>query len=105
MPQKYLSFFSSENKCDFQPSLFYFLGALPYQRHRTNVSHRQVKKYNISFSFLIFFLFFVTCVFERFLGYEFSTYGWDVLTLNNMNPEDRADPMNVVFPKVLIMES
>jgi hypothetical protein len=36
----------------------------------------------------------------RFLGYEFSTYGWDVLTLNNMNPEDRADPMNVVFPKV-----
>jgi hypothetical protein len=37
----------------------------------------------------------------RFLGYEFSTYGWDVLTLNNMNPEDRADPMNVVFPKVI----
>lgn len=37
---------------------------------------------------------------DRFLGYEFSTYGWDVLTLNNMNPEDRADPMNVVFPKV-----
>ena len=39
-------------------------------------------------------------MFGRFLGYEFSTYGWDVLTLNNMNPEDRADPMNVVFPKV-----
>jgi hypothetical protein len=39
-------------------------------------------------------------LFGRFLGYEFSTYGWDVLTLNNMNPEDRADPMNVVFPKV-----
>jgi len=37
---------------------------------------------------------------DRFLGYSFSTYGWDVFTLNNMNPEDRPDPMNVVFPKV-----
>jgi len=36
----------------------------------------------------------------RFLGYSFTTYGWDVFTLNNMNPEDRPDPMNVVFPKV-----
>lgn len=37
---------------------------------------------------------------DRFLGYSFTTYGWDVFTLNNMNPEDRPDPMNVVFPKV-----
>lgn len=37
---------------------------------------------------------------DRFLGYQFTTYGWDVFTLNNMNPEDRPDPMNVVFPKV-----
>jgi len=37
---------------------------------------------------------------DRFLGYQFTTYGWDVFSLNNLNPEDRADPMNIVFPKV-----
>jgi len=37
---------------------------------------------------------------DRFLGYTFTTYGWDVVTLNNMDPEERADPMNIVFPKV-----
>ena len=35
-----------------------------------------------------------------FLGYQFTTYGWDVLTVTAQNPEDRADPMNIVFPKV-----
>merc|ERR1712026_471780 len=37
---------------------------------------------------------------DRFLGYEFTTYGWDVLSVTAGNPEDRADPMNVVFPKM-----
>jgi len=37
---------------------------------------------------------------DMFLGYEFSTYGWDVLSVTAGNPEDRADPMNMVFPKV-----
>jgi len=37
---------------------------------------------------------------DYFLGYEFSTYGWDVLSVAAGNPEERADPMNVVFPKV-----
>lgn len=37
---------------------------------------------------------------DFFLGYEFSTYGWDVLSVTAGNPEDRADPMNMVFPKV-----
>merc|ERR1719357_464816 len=36
----------------------------------------------------------------RFLGYQFTTYGWDVLSVTAGNPEDRSDPMNVVFPKV-----
>ena len=36
----------------------------------------------------------------RFLGYQFTTYGWDVLTVTSQSPEDRADPMNMVFPKV-----
>jgi len=37
---------------------------------------------------------------NRFLGYQFSTYGFDVLSVTTGNPEDRTDPMNVVFPKV-----
>ena len=36
----------------------------------------------------------------RFLGYQFTTYGWDVLTVTSQSLEDRADPMNMVFPKV-----
>jgi len=37
---------------------------------------------------------------DRFLGYQFSTYGFDVLTVTAGNPEGRTDPMNVVFPKM-----
>jgi len=37
---------------------------------------------------------------DRFLGYQFTTYGWDVLSVTAGNPEERADPMNIVFPKV-----
>jgi len=37
---------------------------------------------------------------DKFLGNEFTTYGWDVLSVTAGNPEDRADPMNIVFPKV-----
>jgi len=37
---------------------------------------------------------------DRFLGYQFTTYGFDVLSVTVGNPEDRSDPMNVVFPKM-----
>lgn len=37
---------------------------------------------------------------DMFLGYEFSTYGLDVLNYSEMEPEDRQDPMHTVFPKV-----
>merc|ERR1712241_387248 len=37
---------------------------------------------------------------DRFLGYQFTSYGWDVLSVTAGNPEDRADPMSIVFPKV-----
>merc|ERR1719499_2529089 len=37
---------------------------------------------------------------DRFLGYTFMTYGSDVHLVTAQNPEDRADPMNIVFPKV-----
>lgn len=37
---------------------------------------------------------------DYFLEGEFSTYGSDVLRFTEMEPEDRADPMARVFPKV-----
>lgn len=37
---------------------------------------------------------------DYFLDGEFSTYGSDVLRFTEMEPEDRADPMARVFPKV-----
>jgi len=37
---------------------------------------------------------------DRFLGYQFTTYGTEVIKMTTMDPEVRADPMNVVFPKV-----
>jgi len=37
---------------------------------------------------------------DRFLGYQFTTYGLDVIKMTTMEPENRTDPMNVVFPKV-----
>ena len=48
---------------------------------------------------------FVTIVFniafiDLFLGGMFSTYGNMVWEISNMDPEDRRDPMNLVFPKV-----
>lgn len=37
---------------------------------------------------------------DYFLGGEFSTYGSDVLSFTEMEPEERGDPMSKVFPKV-----
>merc|ERR1712179_864536 len=37
---------------------------------------------------------------DKFLGYTFMTYGSDVFAMTFGDPEDRADPMNMVFPKV-----
>merc|ERR1712038_2080096 len=37
---------------------------------------------------------------DRFLGYQFTTYGLDVVKMTTMDPEGRSDPMNMVFPKV-----
>ena len=37
---------------------------------------------------------------DFFLGGEFSTYGMDVLTMLNMEQDERSDPMARVFPKV-----
>jgi len=37
---------------------------------------------------------------DKFLGYEFSTYGLSVIGYTETDPQDRPDPMAVVFPKV-----
>jgi hypothetical protein len=37
---------------------------------------------------------------DFFVGGEFLTYGLDVINYSEMEPEDRADPMHVVFPKL-----
>jgi len=37
---------------------------------------------------------------DRFLGYQFTTYGFDVVSGTVGNSEGTADPMNVVFPKM-----
>lgn len=37
---------------------------------------------------------------DMFLGYEFTTYGLDVVAFSEAEPEDRSDPMHRVFPKV-----
>ena len=37
---------------------------------------------------------------DKFLGYEFSTYGLEVLNYTEMESELRRDPLHVVFPKV-----
>lgn len=37
---------------------------------------------------------------DIFLGGMFSTYGTMVMEMSNMDPEERTDPMSLVFPKV-----
>ena len=37
---------------------------------------------------------------DVFLGYQFTTYGTDVLRVSELPIEDRVDPMAKVFPKV-----
>jgi len=37
---------------------------------------------------------------DRFLGNQFTTFGWDVVSVASMDPDQRYDPMDAVFPKV-----
>ena len=37
---------------------------------------------------------------DMFLGHQFTTYGLEVISMTTADPGTRADPMNVVFPKV-----
>ena len=40
------------------------------------------------------------CFINVFLGYEFTTFGMDVVRFLNEDPENRTDPMMKVFPRV-----
>ena len=39
---------------------------------------------------------------DKFLGNTFLDYGSEVFEMTMGDPEGRSDPMNMVFPKVLI---
>ena len=41
---------------------------------------------------------------DMFFGYQFSTYGTDVLRVSELPIEERVDPMSKVFPKVSRIE-
>ena len=40
-----------------------------------------------------------------FLGGEFTTYGSDVISMTELEQEERTDPMSRVFPKVTKLSS
>ena len=48
-----------------------------------------------------YILYFMERLLSRFLGYEFSTYGLNVINYSEMEVDQRPDPLAVVFPKVL----
>eukprot|EP00095_Tigriopus_kingsejongensis_P012189 maker-scaffold521_size146803-snap-gene-0.16 protein:Tk12189 transcript:maker-scaffold521_size146803-snap-gene-0.16-mRNA-1 annotation:"hypothetical protein DAPPUDRAFT_303789" len=50
----------------------------------------------LNFANIILQIYFI----DYFLGFEFSTYGLDVLRYSELEPESRGDPMHMVFPKV-----
>ena len=51
---------------------------------------------NVTILFQVYFL-------DRFFGYQFSTYGTDVLRISELPIEERVDPMSKVFPKVKVI--
>ena len=57
-------------------------------------------KYQVCEWLNLFNVIFQMLFLDLFLGGMFSTYGSAVWGISNMDPEDRSDPMNLVFPKV-----
>ena len=75
-----------------------------FERHRGRSGSRSFHSYFLKFVFceiltlinVIGQIFFI----NLFLGGMFTTYGGQVWEISNMDPEDRYDPMNLIFPKV-----
>jgi len=57
-------------------------------------------KYQVCEWLNLFNVIFQMLFLDLFLGGMFSTYGSAVWGISNMDPEERSDPMNLVFPKV-----
>jgi len=79
------------------------------ERIATIVKYIQIHRGQHSFYFIKFLacelLNFVNVIsqmflMDKFLGYEFSTYGLKVIKFSEMDLEERVDPLAVVFPKV-----
>ncbi len=75
-----------------------------FARYRLRGCSRSLKVYFRRFSFCellnlanVFLQIFFT---DLFLGGMFTSYGGSVWEISNMDPEDRTDPMNLIFPKV-----
>jgi len=79
------------------------------ERIATIVKYIQIHRGQHSF----YFIKFLTCevlnfvnvisqmfLMDKFLGYEFSTYGLKVIQFSEMDLEERVDPLAEVFPKV-----
>ena len=62
-------------------------------------------KYQVCEWLNLFNVIFQMLFLDLFLGGMFSTYGSAVWGISNMDPEDRSDPMNLVFPKVFKFNS
>ena len=58
-------------------------------------------KYQVCEWLNLFNVIFQMLFLDLFLGGMFSTYGSAVWGISNMDPEERSDPMNLVFPKVI----
>ena len=73
--------------------------------HVTTLSRQRRKYSNSDLTFAIIESFQVNVVgqilfTDCFLGWEFSTYGASVLSLLELDDEERIDPMSKVFPRV-----
>ena len=72
-----------------------FYGRPGVYRHK-----RYLARFLLCEVFCFFTVIFNIAFIDIFLGGMFSTYGNMVWEISNMDPADRRDPMNLVFPKV-----
>ncbi|PSN46577.1 hypothetical protein C0J52_13846 [Blattella germanica] len=67
----------------------------------TKHSHKMyIIKYILSEVLYLFIVFGSFHGLNRFLGGQFTNYGWEVLKYTNLDQEDRMDPMMAIFPRI-----
>jgi len=77
---------------DHLTSLFQLRGVYKYQSY--------FFRYMVCEGLTLVNLLFQLWLMDKFLGGMFSEYGTLVASISQLDPEDRKDPMNLVFPKV-----